>query len=143
MLSPRLFIIFMNELESMLRKSEYRGISKGNTIEIFLLMYADDIALGDTVLELQKKIRVLEEFCGKMCFQERGIYMQIGEILLQRGKGQDSYMLYRVSQNKGTDKKTLIQDYAKRWRTKGGPTFMQFLPRSFAVVTFMFGKLKS
>ena len=66
MLNPRLFIVFVNELESMLRKSEYRGISMGNAIEIFLLMYADDIVLlGDTVLELQRKIRVLEEFCGK------------------------------------------------------------------------------
>ena len=50
MLSPRLFIIFINELESMLRKLEYRGISMGNAIEIFLLMYADDIVLlEDTV----------------------------------------------------------------------------------------------
>ena len=32
----------------------------GNAIEIFLLMY---VLLGDTVLELQRKIRVLEEFC--------------------------------------------------------------------------------
>ena len=67
MLSPRLFIIFINELESMLRKSEYREIAIGNTIEIFLLMYADDILLlGDTVLELKRKLEgVLEEFCGK------------------------------------------------------------------------------
>ena len=50
----------------MLRKSEYRGISMGNAIEIFLLMHADDIVLlGDTVLELQRKIRVPEEFCEK------------------------------------------------------------------------------
>ena len=66
MLSPRLFIIFINELELMLRQSEFRGISMGNAIEIFLLMYADDIVLqGDTVLELQRKIRVLEEFRDK------------------------------------------------------------------------------
>ena len=31
----------------------------------------------------------------------------------------------------------------KRWRARGGLTFMQFLPRTFAVVTFMFGKLQS
>ena len=50
----------------MPRKLEYKGISMGNAIEIFLLMYADDIVLlGDTVLELQRKIRVLEEFCIK------------------------------------------------------------------------------
>ena len=51
MLSLRLFIIFINELESMLTKSEYRGISIGNATEIFLLTYADDVVLlGDTVL---------------------------------------------------------------------------------------------
>ena len=56
MLSPRLFIIFINELEKMLKKSKFRGISLGNAIEVFLLMSADDIVLlGDTVLELQKK----------------------------------------------------------------------------------------
>ena len=66
MLSPRLFIIFINELEKMLKKSKYRGITIGNAIEVFLLMYADDIVLvGDTVLELQRKINILEIFCEK------------------------------------------------------------------------------
>ena len=50
----------------MLRQSEFRGILMGNAIEICLLMYADDIViLGDTVLEFQRKIRVLEKFCEK------------------------------------------------------------------------------
>ena len=50
----------------MLRRSEYRGISMGNATEVFLLLYADDIVLvADTVLELQRKIRVLEQFCDK------------------------------------------------------------------------------
>ena len=66
MLSPRLFIIFINELEKMLKKSKFRGISMGNAVEVFLQMYADDIVLlGDTVLELQKKINILEKFCDK------------------------------------------------------------------------------
>ena len=66
MLSPRLFIIFINELEKMLKKSKYRGMTTGNAIEAFLLMYADDIVLvGDTVLELQRKINILEIFCEK------------------------------------------------------------------------------
>ena len=66
MLSPRLFIIFINELEKMLKKSKYRDIAMGNAIEVFLLMYADDIVLvGDTVLELQRKINILEIFCEK------------------------------------------------------------------------------
>ena len=38
----------------------------GNAVEVFLLMYADDIVLlGDTVLELQKKINILEKFCDE------------------------------------------------------------------------------
>ena len=38
----------------------------GNAIEVFLLMYADDIVLvGDTVLKLQRKINILEIFCEK------------------------------------------------------------------------------
>ena len=36
----------------------------GNVVQVVLLMYADDIVLfGDTVLELQKKINILEKFC--------------------------------------------------------------------------------
>ena len=66
MLSPRLFIIFINELEKMLKKSKFRGNSMGNAIEVFLLMYADDIVLlDDTVLELQRKISMLKNFCDK------------------------------------------------------------------------------
>ena len=60
MISPRLFIIFINELEKMLKKSKFRGISMENANEVFLLMYADHIvSLGNTVLELQKKINIL------------------------------------------------------------------------------------
>ena len=66
MLSPRLFIIFINELEKMLKKGKFRGISLGNTTEVFLLMYKDDIVLlSDLVLELQNKINILEKFSGK------------------------------------------------------------------------------
>ena len=64
MLSPKLFIIFINELDKVLKKSKFRVISMGNAIEIFLLMYVDNIVLY-TVLELQKKINVLEKFCDK------------------------------------------------------------------------------
>ena len=64
MLSPRLFITFVNELEKMLKKSKLGGIAMANAIEVFLLLYADDIVLlGDTVLELQKKINILEKLC--------------------------------------------------------------------------------
>ena len=40
MLRPRLLILFINELELMLKRSEYREISMGNAIEV--LLYADD-----------------------------------------------------------------------------------------------------
>ena len=36
MLRPRLFIIFINELDKMLKRSKFRGISMGNAIEVFL-----------------------------------------------------------------------------------------------------------
>ena len=50
----------------MLKRSEYRGIFMGNAIEVFLLLYADDIVLMvDAVLELQRKICFLEQFCNK------------------------------------------------------------------------------
>ena len=66
MLSPRLFIVFINELEKMLIKSRYRGITIGNVIEVFLLMYADDIVfVVNTVLGLERKINILEIFCEK------------------------------------------------------------------------------
>ena len=36
----------------------------GNATEVFLSLYVDDIVLvADTVIELQRKIRVLEKFC--------------------------------------------------------------------------------
>ena len=98
MLSPRLFIIFINELELMLRQSEFRGISMGNTIEIFLLMYADDIViLGDTVLELQRKIRVLEVNLSKtkvIVFRNGGV-MSKSEKFFYRGEKVKTVTYYR------------------------------------------------
>ena len=50
----------------MLKKSKFRGNSMGNIIKVFLLMYADDIVLlVHTVLELQRKINILEKICDK------------------------------------------------------------------------------
>ena len=37
----------------------------------------------------------------------------------------------------------IIEDYVKAGKTRGGLTFMQFLPGSFAVVTFVVGTLQS
>ena len=47
----------------MLKRSEHRETSMGNAIEVFLLLYGDDIvSVVDKVLELQMNIRVLEKF---------------------------------------------------------------------------------
>ena len=57
----------------MLKKSKYRGITTGNVIEVFLLMYADHIVLvGDTVLELQRKINILE-----ICYKKWGMEVNL------------------------------------------------------------------
>ena len=76
-------------------------------IEIFLLMYADDIViLGDTVLELQRKIRVLEKFCEEwgmevnltktkvIVFRNGGV-MSKSEKFLYRGEKVKTVTYYR------------------------------------------------
>ena len=55
-MSPMLFIIFINELEKALENEGIRGIQLfPDYTEVFLLVFADDIALiSDTVSGLQK-----------------------------------------------------------------------------------------
>ena len=66
LLSPELFILFINELERMLKLSEFRGIHFGEATEVLLLMYADDMVLvGETIIQLQRKINILEKFGRK------------------------------------------------------------------------------
>ena len=66
LIRPRLFMIFIKELEKELKSSNCRGISLASAVRIFLLMYADDIALiADTSVELQRKLKALESFCQK------------------------------------------------------------------------------
>ena len=66
LISPRLFIIFINELEKELKNSNCRGISLASAVGIFLIMYADDIALiAETSSGLQRKLKALESFCQK------------------------------------------------------------------------------
>jgi len=64
-LSPILFVMFINELYTMLNNNNTRGIQLfPDTVEIFMLMFADDIALiADTVVGLQKQLNILYEFC--------------------------------------------------------------------------------
>ena len=53
-------------MEKELKNSNCRGVSLASAVGIFLLMYADDIALiADTSVELQRKLKALESFCQK------------------------------------------------------------------------------
>lgn len=65
--SPILFCFFIDELERCLSENDIKGIQlHPDTFQVFLLMFADDIALmSDTVKGLQSQLNVLSEFCNK------------------------------------------------------------------------------
>ena len=68
-LSLILFVLFIDELHTfctLLVENNIRGIQLfPDIVEIFLLMFADDIALlSDTVIGLQKQLNVLQTFCS-------------------------------------------------------------------------------
>lgn len=64
-LSPILFALFINELHTLLEDNNTRGIQLfPDIVEVFTLMFADDIALiSDTVVGLQKQLNILNQFC--------------------------------------------------------------------------------
>ena len=50
----------------MLKSSEFGVIHILEATEVLLLMYAGDIVLvGETIIQLQRKINILEKFCRK------------------------------------------------------------------------------
>ena len=63
--SPILFSLFIDEFEKILKQSDIRGIQlHPDVVELFLLMFADDIALlSDTVMGLQSQLNILADFC--------------------------------------------------------------------------------
>ena len=64
-LSPFLFAMYLNDLETELATKGLAGIDIG-LINIYLIMYADDIILlGKTPDELQKALTILEDYCNK------------------------------------------------------------------------------
>ena len=66
LLSPALFILFITGLERMLKLSEFRGIHIWEATEVLLLMHADDIVLvGETIIQLQRKINILQKLRRK------------------------------------------------------------------------------
>ena len=64
-LSTLLFSLYVSKLESILRVSGLPGIQVlPNDVDVFLLMYIDDICIfSDNILDLQKKINLLETYC--------------------------------------------------------------------------------
>ena len=65
-MTPNLFIIFINDLPSILEKCSNPVLLNNSRIDC--LMYADDIVLlSDSKDGLQKRIDELHEFCNKWC----------------------------------------------------------------------------
>ena len=64
-LSPILFTMIINELNDIMVANEVRGIQLfPDIIEIFMLMFADDIAcISDTISGLQKQLNILNQYC--------------------------------------------------------------------------------
>ena len=65
MISPILFSLFINEFAELIKQSDLRGIQLlPDLVELFLLMFADDVALlSDTVVGLQRQFNLLCDFC--------------------------------------------------------------------------------
>ena len=63
--SPILFLFFIDELEKTFKAKNMKGIQlHPDTIQLCLLMFADDLALmADTIAELQRQLNVLSDFC--------------------------------------------------------------------------------
>ena len=60
MISPFLFILYVNELMNTLNEFHNPGLYIDETLSFDLLMYAVDIALvNDTIGRLQKKVLIL------------------------------------------------------------------------------------
>ena len=65
MISPILFSLFINELTKLIEHSGLKRIQLlPDLVELFILLFADDIALlSDTVIGLQRQFYLLSDFC--------------------------------------------------------------------------------
>ncbi|KAI5739248.1 hypothetical protein M8J77_016856 [Diaphorina citri] len=72
-ISPLNFVIFINDLEDYLRSHGMEGVSVTSSVDILLLLYADDLILmGSSPVDLQKKLTLLFSYCqeNKMLVNE-------------------------------------------------------------------------
>ena len=86
MLSPILFIFFINDLVTEMYRNCQSGIFISQDIEdLMLLLFADDVVLfAYNVVSLQRQLDVLEAFCIKWGFQ---INFKKSEIVVFRNGG--------------------------------------------------------
>jgi sorting nexin-29 len=64
-LSPTLFNVFTNDIETFLKSRGFHGIRITQDSEILLLAYADDLVLfSKSAIDLRDKLLALEEYCN-------------------------------------------------------------------------------
>ncbi|KAJ8980830.1 hypothetical protein NQ317_018410 [Molorchus minor] len=62
-LSPLLFSLFLSDIERYFMGKGARGVNVDNIIEVFMLLYADDLVLiSDSEVDLQRKLNILEQY---------------------------------------------------------------------------------
>ena len=68
---PDTVLLFIDKFAELLQNSGLRGIQLlPDWTEVFLLMYADDIALiYDTIIGLQRQLNLLAEFCDSTSYE--------------------------------------------------------------------------
>lgn len=65
-LSPLLFSLFISDFEVFCRKRHLAGINVDNQVDVLALFYADDLViLGDSPVDLQKKLDSLSDYCNE------------------------------------------------------------------------------
>lgn len=65
-LSPLLFILYIADIELLMREKKLVGVNIDGHTDVLMLLYADDlIILAYSRIDLQRKIRALEEYCNQ------------------------------------------------------------------------------
>uniref|UniRef100_A0A146LXR6 Putative RNA-directed DNA polymerase from transposon BS n=1 Tax=Lygus hesperus TaxID=30085 RepID=A0A146LXR6_LYGHE len=63
-LSPLLFALYLADIESFFRARNVRGLNINGSSDLILLLYADDMTLlGDSLVDINHKLRILQEYC--------------------------------------------------------------------------------